>query len=363
MRKVYLFFAVLILLFAGIGLAQKKTPVNVYIIRKGDTLWDISARFLNNPWLWPKLWEQNKYIENPDLIFPGEPLVLPGIAVSQPLPEEKVSGPEAPPEVAEKEVPEEIPPEQLLESLMTEGRGVPEELVTEESKKMLSAIPELIKKGIAKVYYSPAGSMPYFVEDEIKGVGKITGSPDTRTMFGEMDLVYANFDKEVSPGEIYMAVRKAGWIKHPITGEKLGRKVLILGILKVERENEGRYEMRIKTSYDFIEKGDILVEPMEIVKSVEIKKAENVMEGYVVGGMIEREFFGEGDVILLDLGKGAGVEPGNVFIVYTKEKKEEPKKLIGKVVVFKVWNKLSAGIVTKAKFEIEKGYRIISDVF
>ncbi|MEE9447920.1 MAG: LysM peptidoglycan-binding domain-containing protein, partial [Arenicellales bacterium] len=47
-----------------------------YTIKKGDTLWDISAKFLIKPWLWPELWEQNTYIENPHLIFPDDVLLI-----------------------------------------------------------------------------------------------------------------------------------------------------------------------------------------------------------------------------------------------------------------------------------------------
>lgn len=47
-----------------------------YTVKEGDTLWDISARFLANPWLWPKLWQANSYIDNPHLIYPGDQLRL-----------------------------------------------------------------------------------------------------------------------------------------------------------------------------------------------------------------------------------------------------------------------------------------------
>ena len=43
-----------------------------YVVKKGDTLWDISELFLKQPWLWPKLWRLNPEINNPHLIYPGE---------------------------------------------------------------------------------------------------------------------------------------------------------------------------------------------------------------------------------------------------------------------------------------------------
>lgn len=80
MRQLALLF--ILILFAPISSAKTEQLIirpgipDVYVIKKGDTLWDISSHFLANPWLWPKLWQANDYITNPHLIYPGDQLNL-----------------------------------------------------------------------------------------------------------------------------------------------------------------------------------------------------------------------------------------------------------------------------------------------
>jgi len=67
-------------LLTGMVMAQdvslRSDHPDEYVVVKGDTLWDISGRFLDKPWQWPAIWHANPQVANPHLIYPGDILSL-----------------------------------------------------------------------------------------------------------------------------------------------------------------------------------------------------------------------------------------------------------------------------------------------
>ena len=75
--------AAIISVFLILSATAGQTGEQTYIIKKGDTLWDLAFKFLGDPFRWSQLWHQNKYITNPNLIYPGNTLVVGGSGQSE----------------------------------------------------------------------------------------------------------------------------------------------------------------------------------------------------------------------------------------------------------------------------------------
>ena len=247
MRKMIgIFFITLLMLsfcFVLPGLTQEtKEAEGVYTIQKGDTLWDISSKFLKDPFLWPKLWEKNPYITNPHWIYPGNQIHLSGqepVKKEEPkkVVEEKPKEVVKEPEVKKAEVPPPPPVEKKPE-------GVAEVKLPKVEKKPLG-FPEIRSAG-------------FISDDEYRGIGVVLESKEGKNLMSEGDIIYLSFktSESILIGDKYTVFRVSDVKKHPVTGKMTGKKYNITGNIQIIDQRDKFFTAKVVESFDAIRRGD-----------------------------------------------------------------------------------------------------------
>jgi hypothetical protein len=288
--------------------APKESGGRIYIIKRGDTLWDISNAYLKDPFLWPFIWKANLYITNADLIYPGNKLVIPSLA---------------PIERALK-----APQEQLV--------GKPTTTVPEEERALARKfiLPEEAPVPIIDKY---AMLNAGFVNQEESG-DVIVDSKEDKTIYGYDDIVYVTIEsKEAALGDKFIIFQPLDKVKHPVTGKTFGRLIKVLGILQLtEKGAPGTYAARITISFNYAEKGSMLTpyqEPTLVYNPAQAKPKD--ISGYILEVVDGRTINAQTDIVYLDKGSTEGVDPGDRFVIYAKPKKSTyPKPVLGEAQVF-----------------------------
>ncbi len=225
---------------------EKKETEGIYTIKKGDTLWDISAKFLKDPFLWPKLWQRNPYITNPHWIYPGNPVRL-----SIMEEEKKVE----PPKVVEEKPQEvkEVKPE------VVEVR----EVKKVEPPPVVEKKPEVVaeKKPVEeKKVYPEIRSAGFIASLDYKGIGIILDNKEGKNLMAEGDVLYLSFKaaERISIGNKYTIFRASDVIRDPVTDRKIGRKYNISGNIEIIDQFGNFYTARVLEAFDAIYKGDMI---------------------------------------------------------------------------------------------------------
>ena len=314
-----------------------------YVVKKGDTLWDISAIFLNEPWLWPKLWRINPEIANPHLIYPGDQLRLVFDANGEPM---LVKG---------KPTLKWSP--KVRTTLKDQN---PIETVS------LETIAPYIRYG---TLLSP---------QEVENSPYVLGSDNGYKSSVEGFKLYVKGDLEV--GLSYAVYHKGDAIKDPITDEVVAYEAVLVGtgkgIRKGDIANKEPSTIYIEGAEREIRSGDIVkpVNEGQLLPSFFTMQPTTVEEkGKILSSASKTREFGKFEVVILDLGIENGVKLGDLFSiarkspgvvetengpVYTEDASlwkrlssesdsdyNMPYEEVGKMMVFKTFDQLSMAVI------------------
>jgi LysM repeat protein len=277
---------ILSMLFPSIAFSQTQ-EIKEYTVVKGDTLWDISKKELNDSFLWPKVWKENPSITNPDRLYPGQILKIPLYLLQKEKSEE---------EVAPK------PVEAVKEPVEVKEAAKKEEMPAVEVAHPLVSRDLLMSSG--------------YIADAIPaGVGKVGDSPSGRTLFGDEDSVYLTVDHPVQVGDRFYVIKVSEPVEHPVTGKKVGYVVMIRGVAEITKIARGDTLAKITKSFGQINTGDLLepyyeIEPPMTDGHFRTPDINGMVLASNRGGIFQSKL----DIIYIDRGCKDGIEVGDMFM-------------------------------------------------
>ena len=303
-----------------------------YTVVTGDTLWDISSRFLDNPWYWPEIWHVNPQVRNPHLIYPGDELALVYI--------------DGQPRVTK-----------------VGSNGVVKLSPTVRSEPIDTPIPAI-----------PLDAISSFLSDtrivtaaELNGAPYVLEGEDGRIVTGAGDRVYARGAK---PADNIGVFRRSKEFFDPDSGEFLGLEARSIARGEVAAENGEVLTVALTKSSEEVRIGDRLLagEDRTINTTFTPSSPENDVQGEMIsveGGVTQ---IGQYDVVAINRGVREGLEPGNVLAVFkkgnlvrdpvTNETLALPDERAGLLMVFQSYEKMSYGLILTATRPLSIGDRV-----
>lgn len=294
---------------------QDNAPTR-YTVVKGDTLWDISGRFLKDPWKWPQIWGMNKAeIKNPHWIYPGDVVVLDTSGATPRL------------------------------SLVKSNSGHTVKL----SPKVRGTV--IDDAGILPI---PASAINAFINQPfvmekgaLDNAPRILSAEEDRMVLGGGDQAFATSDGSKTTN--WKILRPGKALIDPDTKEVLGYEVEYLGEARTIVEGNPQ-RILITAASQEIEAKDRLKSTDETYSFRYVPHAPSgVINGKVIsayGGLAEA---GQYTTIVINKGQRDGLEEGNVLAVYKNGGKVDgvtlPDTRSGLIMVYRVFAKVSYALV------------------
>ncbi len=322
-----------------------------YIVERGDTLWDISARFLQDPWRWPEVWQKNPQVNNPHLIFPGDQLTLyfvdgkPVIRVNRPG--DTIATPVIPADKAETSYP--------TVKMSPTVRDYPIE-------KAIPTIPvDVIEPFLIK---------PRVVTQQIlDNAPYIVSSVDGHLIAGTGNRVYIRGVSDTGTAD-YVIVRRGDAYINPKNEEDiLGHEAIYVGEGHIQRLGEPATLMITKAKREILNGDKLLPAGSDRFDETFIPKApDTLMDGEIISVVNGVSQIGQYHIVVLNIGRQEEIKSGNVLAIYRSGKivrdtvlsgkVQLPEERSGLVMVFRVFDRISYAIVMDAERPIHVNDRV-----
>lgn len=316
-----------------------------YTVEEGDTLWDISEMFLKDPWLWSEIWHINPQIRDPHLIYPGDEIVLffvddePHLRVERDeeiyqvtLPVERLR-----PQVRVTPLPEPIPflPADAIRPLLSKPQILPGDAFDD---------------------------MPYLLRSE-----------DGRLMSSAGERVYVRGLSDEEENR-FTVVRKGNAYRDPDTGRLLGYRAIHVGEAEVERRGDPATFRITRAEREALE-GDRLMPGggRQVQRNFYPRAPEEDVGGEIIDVLGGVRLVGQYQAAAINRGSTHGLEEGHVLAVYRAgdtvrdqvegrfgERVELPDEKSGLMMIFRVHDEVSYGLIMRATRDLRVGDRLAS---
>ena len=308
-----------------------------YVVQPGDTLWDISARFLTDPWYWPEIWYVNPQVANPHLIYPGDVLALTWV---------------------------DGRPRLSLES------GGPMRLSPRVRESPLSGAINAIPYDQVAAFLSRPQVLP---KELVKGAPYVVRGRDERLMSAEDNDIYARRFSNAEPGSRYSIFHIGEELKDPDDGDVLGYHGMYAGQANLKQAGDPATLLVVESARETTE-GDILLPAAIDVKMDFIPHAPpSGINGTIisVSNDMTRTATGDHDVVITNRGARHGLEPGHVLAIWetgevVRDKSENavsrnvrlPEERIGLCMIFKTYDRVGYCLTLEATREVRAGDKV-----
>jgi hypothetical protein len=299
-----------------------------YTIQKGDTLWDLSTQFSDNPWLWPNLWSENSQISNPHWIYPGERIRL-----------FQVKG---------------------VDTFIT--KNIEENQSKEPTKETLY------------YYYSPINSIGFIKKQAITPLGSIFKVRDDKELVSVGDIVYIRpeVDHSFQTGTKYTVYRTLEPIIDEKTKDLVGIQHYLTGVVVITKKEPGFVVAKVVKSFRSIALNDLLMPYEKRSPRIALTQSKNGLNGKIIVAEEHDNNIGDHTVAFINKGDQDGVKIGQSYSIYYQEKGELNKKstgevlltpnILGALLVLHTEPTTSTVLITRSDRSIDPGAKIRSPV-